>query len=131
MEFRAVFNRNEKQAGRIDTLIGRTAQVRGDLDFTGGLHLDGRVDGNLRASDGSLSVSEHGIVAGSVAVPQVLLDGAVTGDIRAAGRVVLGPKSSVEGDVYYGAIEMAPGARIKGRLLRLAGPPADASLESA
>lgn len=126
-----MFNRSEKQAGRVDTLIGRTAKVRGDLEFTGGLHLEGRVDGNLSAVDGSLSVSEHGIVAGSVQVPQVLLDGAVTGDIRAGGRVVLGPKSQVEGDVYYGAIEMAPGARIKGKLLRLAGPPADASLESA
>lgn len=126
-----MFNRSEKQAGQVDTLIGRTAQVRGDLQFTGGLHLEGRVDGNLSAAAGSLSVSEHGIVAGSVAVPQVLLDGTVTGDIRAGGRVVLGPKSSVEGDVYYGAIEMAPGARIKGRLLRLAGPLVDASLESA
>jgi cytoskeletal protein CcmA (bactofilin family) len=126
-----MFNRSEKPAGRVDTLIGRTAQIQGDLQFTGGLHLEGRVDGNLSAVAGCLSVSEHGIVAGSVAVPQVLLDGAVTGDIRAVGRVVLGPKSSVEGDVYYGAIEMAPGARIKGRLLRLAGPPAEASLESA
>ena len=126
-----MFNRTEKPAGRIDTLIGRTASVRGDLHFTGGLHLEGRVDGNLSAAAGSLSVSEHGVVAGSVAVPQVLLDGAVTGDIRAGGRVVLGPKSSVEGDVYYGDIEMAPGARIRGRLLRLAGPPADAGLESA
>jgi cytoskeletal protein CcmA (bactofilin family) len=125
-----MFNRQDKQAGRIDTLIGRTAQVLGDLEFTGGLHLDGRIRGNLRASAGSLSVSEQGIVEGSVDVPQVLLDGAVTGDIRATERLVLGARSRVEGDVHYGAIEMAPGARINGKLLRLSGPASGQGLES-
>jgi cytoskeletal protein CcmA (bactofilin family) len=125
-----MFNRGDKPSGQIDTLIGQAARVHGDLEFSGGLHLDGRVDGNLRAVSGSLIVSETGVVEGSVDVPQVRVDGAVTGDIRASDRVVLGPQARVAGNVCYGGIEMAPGAQINGKLLRLAGPGFEQGLES-
>ena len=57
-----MFTRESVQ-GRIDTLIGKAARVRGDLDYQGGLHLDGQIVGNVRAddaTDSSLSVSEPG-----------------------------------------------------------------------
>jgi cytoskeletal protein CcmA (bactofilin family) len=104
---------------QIDTLIGSTARLQGDMAFAGGLHVDGHIAGNVSAqpsSDSTLSVSEHGRIDGAVEVPNVILDGTVRGHIRARGRVVLGPKSRVEGDVYYGIIEMTLGAEIMGRL---------------
>ena len=55
-----MFTRDPRQA-RIDTLIGKAATVHGDVDFRGGLHLDGRVEGGVRsdeARDSTLSVSE-------------------------------------------------------------------------
>ena len=42
-----MFNRDPRQA-RIDTLIGKTAKVHGDVDFQGGLHLDGHITGSVR-----------------------------------------------------------------------------------
>jgi cytoskeletal protein CcmA (bactofilin family) len=115
-----MFNRSEKSAARIDTLIGRTASVQGDIEFSGGLHVDGHVTGNVRVAPGgaaSLSVSEHGVIDGSVEAPQVVLNGTVNGDIVAAERVVLGAKARVRGNVSYGVIEMALGAEITGRLI--------------
>ncbi len=117
-----MFNR-DSLAVRIDTLIGKGAQVRGDVDFLGGMHLDGAIAGNVRsdASPGAtLSVSETGSIEGDVDVPNVLLQGAVKGDIRARERVVLGATARVEGNVYYGIIEMTVGAQIMGKLVRLA-----------
>lgn len=125
-----MFSRADRPNGRVDTLIGRSSHVRGDLNFAGGLHLDGQIDGNVEAEQGQLSVSEHGVVTGSVVVPQVVLDGTVRGDIQASGRLVLGPNARVLGDVRYGAIEMATGARINGKLVCLAGPRPDPGLES-
>jgi cytoskeletal protein CcmA (bactofilin family) len=107
---------------RIDTLIGKAARVHGDLDYQGGLHLDGQIVGNVRAADArdsSLTVSETGSIQGSVEVPNVVLQGTVKGDIRARERVVLGATARVEGDVYYGVIEMTVGAQIIGKLVRL------------
>ena len=115
-----MFNRSDKQAANIDTLIGRNSSVQGDIEFTGGLHIDGRVTGNVHVAAGgqaTLSVSEHGVIEGSVEAPQVVLNGTVNGDIFAAERVVLGAKARVRGNVSYGVIEMALGAEITGRLI--------------
>lgn len=116
-----MFTRDSKQP-RIDTLIGRTARVQGDVDFQGGLHLDGQVIGAVRADPAhpsTLSVSETGAIDGPVQAGTVILDGTVRGDIRARERVVLGATAKVEGNVYYGIIEMTLGAQIVGKLVRL------------
>jgi cytoskeletal protein CcmA (bactofilin family) len=123
-----MFTREPKQA-RIDTLIGKAARVHGDLEFGGGLHLDGSVIGNVR-SDGApsstLSVSESASIEGTVDVPNVRLDGTVKGNIHAPGRVVLGATARVEGNLYYGVIEMTLGAQIMGKLTQVpATAPAD------
>jgi len=124
-----MFTRDSRPA-RIDTLIGKTARVQGDVDFEGGLHLDGQVRGNVRSGEAgasTLSVSESGAIEGEVQVPNVVLNGTVKGDIRARERIVLGATARVEGNVYYGVIEMTLGAQIMGKLVRLApGEPAAA-----
>ncbi len=116
-----MFKRRDKETlGRIDTLIGRSANVQGDVEFAGGLHIDGRITGSVRATHGSpasLSVSEHGVIEGSVEAPNVVLNGRVNGDIIGVDRVVLGGKARVRGNVHYGVIEMALGAEISGKLV--------------
>lgn len=117
-----MFSRDTKPNARIDTLIGKAARVQGDVEFEGGLHLDGRVAGNVRAvgeQGSSLSVSEHGAIEGSVEADNVTLNGSVRGDIYATERVVLGPRARVFGNVRYGVIEMTLGAEIKGKLMPL------------
>lgn len=116
-----MFKRGEKEGiGQIDTLIGRGTNIQGDVEFAGGLHIEGRVTGSVRGAAGAssaLSVSEHGVVEGSVEAGHVVLNGAVYGDIYGAERVLLGAKARVQGNVHYGAIEMALGAEIQGRLV--------------
>jgi cytoskeletal protein CcmA (bactofilin family) len=121
-----MFTRDSRPAP-IDTLIGKAARIQGDIEFQGGMHLDGRIEGNVRSDEGrdtTLSVSESGFIEGSVQVPNVLLQGSVRGDIHASERVVLGAAARVEGNVYYGTIEMTLGAQIMGKLVRLAPEPA-------
>lgn len=118
-----MFGRRDRSNERIDTLIGRNAAVQGDIEFAGGLHVDGRVAGCVRAAgDGSLSVSEFGVIEGSVGASHVVLNGRVNGDIFGSERVVLGSKAKVRGNVHYGVIEMALGAEISGKLVPLKGP---------
>ena len=112
----------DKQTARIDTLIGKASRVHGGMEFAGGLHLDGAIEGNLRADPvegSSLSVSETGSIDGNVEVGNLMLNGAVRGDIVARGRVVLGATARIQGNVYYGVIEMTLGAQIMGKLTRL------------
>ena len=118
-----MFTRDNSKQTRIDTLIGKAAHVHGDIEFAGGLHLDGSIVGNVRsdrAPASTLSVSEGGSIEGTVDVPNVRLDGTVKGDIHAPGRVVLGATARVEGNHFYGVIEMTLGAQIMGKLTQVA-----------
>src|SRR5262245_30985257 len=132
-----MFGRRKQVSTRIDTLLGKASTLNGDLEFSGGLHLDGRVNGNVKSATpdgGALSVSESGFIEGRVEVTNIVMNGTVNGDMYARERLVLGEKARVNGNVYYGVIEMAPGAVITGKLIPLtngAAPSAPAAVAAA
>jgi cytoskeletal protein CcmA (bactofilin family) len=120
-----MFKQKQSKSANIDTLIGAKTRINGDVDFTGGLHLDGYINGNVKGDSNQgtfLSVSEHGCVEGSVIAPNVILNGIVKGDIDASNRVELGAKARVLGNVHYTIIETAVGAQINGKLIHRAVP---------
>jgi cytoskeletal protein CcmA (bactofilin family) len=107
-------------AARIDTLIGQGTVINGDLEFTGGLHVDGTIKGSVIAEEGStalLILSEFGRIEGEVTVPNMVLNGEIVGDVFGSTRVELAPKSRVKGSVYYNLIEMSIGAEVNGGLV--------------
>jgi cytoskeletal protein CcmA (bactofilin family) len=116
-----MFGKGKRSAQRIDTLVSSTVHLQGDLVFSGGMHLEGHIRGNVSSADGMLSVSEHGLIEGTVDVPRVELQGQVMGNIHAREQLSLGPRALVQGDVAYGALQMAVGATVNGRLLKVAG----------
>ena len=104
----------------VDTLIGRQTEILGDVRFTGGLHVDGKIKGKVIASAdkaAALSVSEHGSVEGDVRVPNVVLNGTVTGDVHASQKIALSAKARITGNVFYRVIEMESGAKVNGQLV--------------
>ncbi len=122
--FKSKQNKNRK----IDTLVAARTRIDGDVEFAGGLHLDGYINGNVSGEPGAetfLRVSEQGGIEGSVAVSHIVLNGIVKGDIDAGGRVELGEKAHVLGNVRYRVIETAVGAQINGKLIHRAGDPSD------
>ena len=105
---------------RIDTVIGEHTVLEGDVHFSGGLHIDGTVKGDVIAEPGSgavLTVSECGRIEGDVRVPQLVLNGSVRGDVHAGERVELACRAQVTGNLYYRLIEMAAGAQVNGSLV--------------
>jgi cytoskeletal protein CcmA (bactofilin family) len=107
-------------AARIDTLIGQGTEINGDLVFSGGLHVDGTIKGNVSAEEGSsalLILSEFGHIEGEVTVPNMVLNGEIIGDVFGSIRVELAPKSRIKGSVYYNLIEMSIGAEVNGGLV--------------
>jgi len=104
---------------RIDSLIGAGTTVRGDVVFSGGLRIDGTVEGNVTTADGqtgTLVVSEQARIHGKVRVSHVVVNGAVEGPIVARDYLELQGKARVDGDVTYRTLEMQVGAVVEGRL---------------
>jgi len=115
--------RNDKRKDRpvaaINTLIAAGTTIRGDVHFTGGLHLDGTIEGSITAegSDAVLTLSEHGRVIGEVRVSNAVVNGSVTGDIHAAERLELAGEARITGNVHYKVLEMAAGAQVNGKMV--------------
>jgi cytoskeletal protein CcmA (bactofilin family) len=117
-----MFKRQNASELPVETLVSVRTRIEGDVHFSGGLQLEGQVAGNVRAQQGQpsrLVLGGEAVIEGSVAADVVELHGTVRGDIVAAERVVLGATARVEGGLQYGSIEMAAGARIDGKLLRI------------
>ena len=119
-----MFKPKQTKNANVGTLIGPKTRINGDVEFTGGLHLDGYINGNVKGDSNEstfVSVSQHGAIEGSVIAPNVILNGIVKGDIDATGRVELGANARVLGNVHYTIIETAVGAQINGKLIHRAG----------
>ncbi len=107
---------------RIDSLIGKNTQVTGDLDFSGGLLVDGKIIGNITASDddsATITISENGLVQGEIQIPNIIINGTVEGNVYASNHVDLAKKARVYGNVYYKLFEMAMGAEVNGNLVHV------------
>ncbi len=115
-----MFGRKKRNRVAVKSFVGPETRVHGDIEFTGGFHVDGYVKGNIEGTkddNAVLSISESGCVEGSVVVPHLLLNGIIRGDVRATERVELGPGARVIGNVQYTLIEMSIGAEVNGKLI--------------
>ncbi len=112
---------NDKPCNTIDTLVGVTTTIKGDVTFSGGLRIDGKVNGNIISEEdgtSTLVLSEHAMIKGDITVPHMILNGKIKGNVVCAERIELQPKAEIIGDLHYRVIEMALGASINGNLVR-------------
>jgi cytoskeletal protein CcmA (bactofilin family) len=112
-------NSKSKRNADIDSLIGGKTKIQGDIYFTGGLHVDGAVEGNIVAKDDNsmLTTSEQASIEGDVTVHHVILNGEVIGDVHSLQHIELAANARVTGNVYYNIIEMTMGAEVNGNLI--------------
>jgi cytoskeletal protein CcmA (bactofilin family) len=115
--------RQSKPKNRIDSLIGAETRIEGNVSFSGGLRVDGEVNGNIVAVPGkpsTLVLSELGRVNGEISATHLMLNGVVDGPVRAAEYLELQSKAKVTGNVHYKSLEIQLGATVEGRLIHLA-----------
>lgn len=97
------------------SFIGSDLLVSGDVSTGGQVHVDGRVDGNVRCQ--ILIQGESGTIAGNIIAEEARIAGLVDGAV-AARVVTLDATAKVTGDVTYQILSIAAGAVIDGRLAR-------------
>jgi cytoskeletal protein CcmA (bactofilin family) len=115
-----MFGGKAKPQNRIDSLIGEGTVVEGNIVFTGGLRIDGRVKGNVTSAGDqptTLALSERARVDGEIRVTHAVVNGTVVGPVYGAEYVELQAKSNVTGDVHYKTLEIQMGAVVQGRLV--------------
>jgi cytoskeletal protein CcmA (bactofilin family) len=108
-----------KTKSTIDSLIGISTTIEGNVHSTGGLRIDGHVKGNVIADNevpSMLVISEFAKVEGEVRVAHLVVNGEITGPVYSSELLELQPKARITGDVYYKALEMHGGALVAGKL---------------
>ena len=111
--------KNAPPSNHFDTLISNKAEIVGDIHFSGGLHIDGKVFGNIVADDDSnavLRISDTGVIEGEVSVPHVIVNGSIAGDVHACEHIELAAKAAIKGNIFYNTIEMLMGSQVDGRI---------------
>ena len=115
-----MFKRKKNHA--IDTLIDETMNIRGSMNFSGGIRLDGKLYGNLTLSDGasgSLIMGPKSKILGDIKADIAIIAGEVKGNIEAQDFLELHSTAVVYGDVAYGDIEIHSGAVLNGNVTKM------------
>jgi len=89
--------------------------VSGDVETDGALRIDGRLEGTIHRAD-LIVIGEGASIVGDVTAREVIVGGAVTGNIFAAQRTELQSTGIVAGDIRSAAILIHEGGVVQGRL---------------
>lgn len=90
--------------------------VVGDLETDGTLRLDGKLRGSIRRAD-LVILGASAEVEGDVTAREVVVAGAVLGNIEATERAEVQATAVVTGDIATGAVLIHEGGAVRGRLL--------------
>jgi cytoskeletal protein CcmA (bactofilin family) len=119
-----MFSNKQRSAGRPArsgtpslSFMGAEVIISGDLATDAQLHVDGRIDGNVRCAQ--LIQGADGIISGNIIAEEARLAGTVEGTVSAA-TITIEASARILGDIAYDTIGIEAGARIEGRLGRRA-----------
>jgi cytoskeletal protein CcmA (bactofilin family) len=97
------------------TTIGPDAAFKGQLQFDKAARVLGKFEGEIK-SKGQLMVADGAVFKGEAEVGEMRVEGQVTGNVRAMGKVNLAASSRVEGDIHAERLEVAEGAVVVGHI---------------
>ncbi|MEM7780416.1 MAG: polymer-forming cytoskeletal protein [Pseudomonadota bacterium] len=103
------------------SVIGSDVAIKGDISATVDLHIDGKVEGDIKCA--SLVQGESSNISGSVTADTARLSGKVDGSITAKELVIL-KSAQIQGDVHYDALTIEQGAQVDGRFAPNSAKPA-------
>lgn len=107
---------------KLSSLIADNVEIVGDVVFSGGLRVDGRIQGNVINKDGAqglLVVSEKGSISGKVVTHDAVINGAIDGELTVHHFLELQAKARLSGRVSYRQLQMECGATMEGQLVCL------------
>ena len=103
----------------ITTLIDKDILISGDTTYTGGIRIDGKINGNLKVhgEEGSLLIMGHGSkITGDVEVEKAIINGEINGNVKCRDYLELNTNAIVNGSIEYDIIEVHEGSKINGIL---------------
>lgn len=115
-------NKRTIEVTKLSSLIADNLHIVGDVLFSGGLRVDGKVDGNVLGKRGEKSLvvlSEKGCIVGRVCAYDAVVNGTISGDLEVEHFLELQPGAKVSGNISYRQLQMECGATVEGKLVKV------------
>lgn len=107
---------SEHRSSSSESVLAEGLLFEGTLEGNGSLRVTGRVRGQLKVS-GQVTVEPGGLVEGEVDADRVVVAGEAKARILARTNVHIQDSAAMIGDVEAGSVSVAPGAKIRGRVV--------------
>ncbi|MGC2161817.1 MAG: polymer-forming cytoskeletal protein [Silvibacterium sp.] len=96
--------------------IGKSVQIYGEVKGSEDLVVDGTIEGTITLSESRLTIGPNAHVQANVSARDVVILGALTGDILASGRVELRAGSNLKGDIHAARLSIEENAVFSGKV---------------
>jgi cytoskeletal protein CcmA (bactofilin family) len=91
-------------------------RIKGEISGSDDLYIDGQAEGHFRFPQSKVTVGPNGRVKANIDARDIVIEGSVTGNLKASSAVQLGSSSRVEGGVIAPRIAIEDGARLRGKV---------------
>jgi cytoskeletal protein CcmA (bactofilin family) len=96
--------------------IGKSFRIKGDINGSGELYIDGHVEGTIHLAGDRVTVGPNGIAAADITAAEISVLGSVQGKLMASERVDISSNGSLVGEVSAARISIEDGAAFAGRI---------------
>ena len=97
-------------------VIGKSVQIRGEVNGSEDLVVDGVVEGTITLNDSRLTIGQNAKVSANISARDVVVVGSLNGDVRASGKVELRQGSTLMGDLTAARLSIEENANFKGKV---------------
>ena len=94
--------------------IGKSVVIKGELNGSEDLTVEGHVEGRVELRDHVLTIGPNGRIKAEVFAKAVIVLGEITGNVTASEKVDIRDKGSVDGDIVAPRVAIAEGAHFRG-----------------
>ena len=94
--------------------IGKSVVIKGELNGSEDLTIEGQVEGKIELRDHVLTIGANGRIKAAVFAKAVIVLGEVTGNVTATDKVDIRDNGSVDGDIVAPRVAIAEGAHFRG-----------------
>jgi cytoskeletal protein CcmA (bactofilin family) len=94
--------------------IGKSVVIKGELNGSEDLTIEGQVEGTIQLRDHVLTIGPNGHIKAQVFAKSVIVLGEVVGNVTASEKVDIRDKGSIDGDIVSPRVIIAEGAHFRG-----------------
>jgi len=105
-----------RQLERDTVNIGKSVVIKGELNGSEDLTIEGQVEGKIELRQNVLTIGPNGKIKAEVFAKSVIVLGEVIGNVSATEKVDIRDNGSVDGDIEAPRVAIADGAHFRGSI---------------